>query len=330
MIVVDGLTKTFPERVSFVRRLREGWRAPRRTVLDNVSFNVARGEVVGLLGMNGAGKTTLLQILAALAYGDCGNVTINGVCVRTNPDRVRGMIGFCSGAERGFYYRLSVRENLRFFGSLFGLAGRNRDQRIRTVLDLVDLSASAETRYAYLSSGMRQRLAIARALLADPQVLLLDEPTRALDPIHAESLRRLIRSKLVEDLGKTVVLATNLLDEAWDLCDRIAVLRAGRIVAIDVTSRLDTLWTANRRYHIVLDHVTDGLLAGARSVPGLVSLSACEEGDQATISVEIEPIRFSLTALLRAVSANGVDVRAISPESHRPASVFASLMEDDR
>jgi ABC-2 type transport system ATP-binding protein len=330
MIVVDGVTKSFPSHVRLLRRIRRGWRVPNVRVLDDVSFSVARAELVGLLGANGAGKTTVLHILATLAYPDRGNVTINGVSARAEPDRVRRMIGFCGSADRGFYYRLSVRENLRFFGALAGLYGADCDRRIAEVLELVDLTASTQTRYAYLSTGMRQRLAVARALLADPEVLLLDEPTRALDPVHADALRKLVRTRLVAELGKTVVLATNLIEEARELCDRVAVLRAGRLVAIDAPSRLGMRDGRNRRYRIVVDRVTDALVARARSVPGLVSIATSERDGPATLEVEIEPVRFSLTALLRAVSANGVDVREIAPESATSGELFALLTADDR
>jgi ABC-2 type transport system ATP-binding protein len=263
MIVVDRLTKTFPTQEGLFRRLRRGAaRAPSLTVLDDVSFSVARAELVGLLGVNGAGKTTLLHILATLAYGDRGNVMIGGACARTQPNRVRRMIGFCGSADRGFYYRLSVRENLRFFGALAGLAGRVRDRRIADVLEFVDLTERAQTRYAFLSSGMRQRLAVARALLADPPVLLLDEPTRALDPVHAEALRSFIRTRLVDELGKTVVLATNLLEEARELCDRVAILRDGRIVAFDAPTQL-RLGATSLEVHEIFEESTtpDGMLA---------------------------------------------------------------------
>jgi ABC-type multidrug transport system ATPase subunit len=132
---------------------------------------------------------------------------------------------------------------------------------------------------------------------------------------------------LVEEHGKTVVLATNLLEEAWSLSDRIAVLRAGRIVAVDAPHRLQSR-LRNQRCRIVIDRPSHSLLSRARSVPGVVGISTREADDQVTIEVEIEPVSFSLTALLRAVSANGVDVRAISADQATPSEVFAACMEE--
>lgn len=215
---VDGVKKAFPMPapgwLGFLRR------AGHVTVLRDVSFDVAAGEVFGLLGENGAGKTTILHVLAGLVTPDSGSVTTGG------------RVGLCTGADRSFYYRLTLVENLQFFGALAGLRGRALQQKIHEVLDRVDLREMADRTYGRCSSGMRQRANIARALLADPPLVLLDEPTRTLDPIHAHAVHALIKDRLVRELRKTVVLATNSLEEAWTLCDRVAVLKDGRIESI--------------------------------------------------------------------------------------------------
>jgi ABC-2 type transport system ATP-binding protein len=328
MIVVDHLTKTFPTRASLLKRLQLRGRLPRRTVLDDVSLHVAKGELLGLLGANGAGKTTLLQILATLAHGDSGTVTIDGRSARLEPGRIRRTIGYCSSAERGFYYRLTALDNLRFFGTLAGLRGAGLERRIDEVLGLVDLGMERDRLYAEFSTGMRQRLSVARALLSNPPVLLLDEPTRAVDPIHAESLRTLIRGTLIGELGKTVVLATNLLEEAWVLCDRIAVLRNGRIIAIDSPQNLETAQLRNRHYRVVVDRVTDHLLALTRSLPSLIDVHSKQHEGYATMDVFLAPSDISMTALLRAISADGTDVRAISLQAMKPVAVFQALIGD--
>jgi ABC-type multidrug transport system ATPase subunit len=227
---VCGVSKAFPVSP-------RGWRrfttpAQRFAVLQEVSFEVAFAEVFGLLGENGAGKTTLLHMLATLVQPDGGSIAIAGLDPSAPAAGRRRLIGLCSSADRSFYYRLTMVENLRFFGSLAGLSGRTLASRIDEVMALVDLGEFAERTYGHCSSGIRQRASIARALIGDPPLLLLDEPTRTLDPVHTEAIHRLIRDRLVSTLGKTVVLATNALDEAWQVCDRIAVLKRGRIDAI--------------------------------------------------------------------------------------------------
>ena len=329
MIVIDHLRKTFPEQASLVSRVKRRFALPRRLVLDDVSLTVGHGELLGLLGGNGAGKTTLLHVLATLSRADAGDVTIGGIRVDAEPARVRRSIGFCGSAERGFYYRLTARENLRFFGVISQqLANQALERRIGAVLELVDLQEHGDRLYAHLSTGMRQRLAVARALLGDPPVLLFDEPTRALDPIHAEALRKLIRTTLVDQLGKTVVLATNLLDEAWAICDRIAVLRAGRLVALDAPGNLNRLRALTVCYRFVVDRVDEDLLARTRATPGFVGLSLSDDAEGSRLDVEIEHVAFSLSALLRAVGADGINVLSVQPQNANPADIFADLVAE--
>jgi ABC-type multidrug transport system ATPase subunit len=227
---VCGISKAFPVAPSGWRRLTRA--VERLTVLRDVTFEVTVAEVFGLLGENGAGKTTLLHVLATLVQPDGGSIAIAELDPSVPATGRRRLIGLCSSADRSFYYRLTMVENLRFFGSLVGLSGHKLTKRIEEVIALVDLREFAERRYGQCSSGIRQRASIARALLGDPPLLLLDEPTRTLDPVHTEAIHRLIRSRLVSVLGKTVVLATNVLDEAWQVCDRIAILKKGRIDVI--------------------------------------------------------------------------------------------------
>jgi ABC-2 type transport system ATP-binding protein len=227
LLRVSNVSKTFSVRPS-------GWRGlvqkPERiVVLRDVSFHVAPGEIFGLLGENGAGKTTLLHMLATLVQPDSGTVTIEGIDSTRNPMHARRSIGMCGSADRSFYYRLTLRENLRFFGSLCGLHGNALAARIDELLTLVELEKFADRTYGRCSSGIRQRANVARALIADPPLLLLDEPTRTVDPVHAHAIHRLVREQLAGVMRKTVVLATNVVEEAWGLCDRLCVLSEGRL-----------------------------------------------------------------------------------------------------
>ncbi len=213
--------------------------ARKKNVLRDVDVDVARGELFGLLGPNGVGKTTLLKMMATLVLPDRGSVIIDGIDAVAKPMLARSRIGFCSSEDRSFYFRLSARQNLRFFGALAGLRGRHLNARIEQTLAEVGMLDAIDRRFGEFSSGMRQRLVVARALLSDPPILLFDEPTRAVDPIGADELHRLIRDELVLSRGKTVVLATNLLQEAWSLCDRVAVVSNGTIAAVGPPEQLN-------------------------------------------------------------------------------------------
>jgi len=325
LLVVDRLIKSYPKSTGGWKIFRNRGPASRQNVLDDISFSVRRGEILGILGPNGAGKTTLLHMLSALAYWDSGTITIDGVSARKDPLTIRRLVGL-SSADGHFYGRLTVRENLRFFGTLCDVKPAALDRRINEVLELVDLSGRDRSQFRTLSTGMRQRVNFARALLADPPLLMLDEPTRAVDPINTDLIRRLIRHTLVDKLGKTVILATNLLDEAWELCDRVAVLRDGNIRALGSPHELQHSAAAARRYRIVVDVVSDDLLGRIRAVPGLINITTSIHGIEQRIEVDLEPLDNALTSLLRTVSANGVDVRDVSSQGLSPAAVFAALV----
>lgn len=194
-----------------------------------VNLRVEAGEVVALLGPNGAGKTTLARMIATLLTPTSGSIRVDGVDAVARPDEARRLLALVLGGERGFFLRATALENLRYFASLAGVPRRRRDSRILEVLAAVDLSARRGDRVEEFSRGMRQRLHLARGLLAEPPLLLLDEPTVGLDPEAALALRALVR-ELRRD-GRGVVLTTHHLHEAEELSDRSLVLLDGRIRA---------------------------------------------------------------------------------------------------
>jgi len=199
-----------------------------RTVVDGVSFEVSRSEIVALLGPNGAGKTTTLRMLAGLIAPTSGTVAIEGVqLTRATGALLRSRIGFLTEAP-GLWDRLTVRENLRIYAGLYGLA--QADRVIDRVLELFELTDRASTRGAELSKGMRQKVALARALLHEPRILLLDEPTSGLDPEITRSVRALLDERRAA--GCSILVSTHNLDEAERLADRVAVLH-GQLLALD-------------------------------------------------------------------------------------------------
>ena len=330
MIVVEQLRKSFPIAYGIFPNIRYRGRIPRKEVLHGLDMRVERGELFGLLGPNGAGKTTLLKMLCTLTTPDAGTITIDGIDATSNPMAVKRRIGLCSSEERSFYFRLSARQNLEFFGALAGLTGDHLQERIEEVVSLVDLGDAIDKKFSGFSSGMRQRLTMARAMLSDPPILYLDEPTRAVDPVHAHELRVLIRQELVNRRGKTVVLATNLLDEAWEICDRVAILRRGVIAACGAPKELDANYARLLRYHITVDRTDDALMARMLAVPGVTTVDLTEVHDGVTLEVELEPTDDrSITELLRAASSDGIIVRAFTFEEPKPMEVFTDITQDN-
>jgi ABC-2 type transport system ATP-binding protein len=198
--------------------------------LDRLSLSVDEGELFGILGPNGAGKTTTIKVLTTLLIPTEGSARVLGLDVVRDTQRVRRSIGFVFGGERGLYYRLSGRDNLRYFAELYAVHPREIPSRVEELLDLVDLRDRGDERVEGYSRGMKQRLHLARTLLHRPRVLFLDEPTIGLDPIGARELRRIVRG--LHEGGATIVLTTHYLFEADELCDRIAVIDKGRTVAL--------------------------------------------------------------------------------------------------
>lgn len=228
---LSQLTKTFAVRRSVREMLRHPRSGQRVTAVDAVSCDVAAGELFGLLGPNGAGKTTLLKMLATLVLPDSGTAAIHGLDVVRDADEVRRIVTPVVADERTLNWRLTARENLELFAVLLEVPRRERRARIDALLSDVGLADAGSKLVNAFSSGMRQRLLIARALLARPKVLMLDEPTRSLDPVTAHAFRAFLRTEIVGRRGCTILLATHSAEEAFELCDRVAVLHRGRVLA---------------------------------------------------------------------------------------------------
>jgi len=217
-----GLTK------EFVRNKR---------VIDDVNLNIKKGELFCLIGSNGAGKTTLIKILCNLILPTKGDIFINGCNVLHEPEKVRSFIGLVTGDERSFYWRLTGRQNMEFFAALYNLSSEVKDVRIKELFKVLDIKEPDKVFQEY-SSGIKQKLSIARALLNDPAVLFMDELTKNLDPTSANDLRSFIKEKLIGNHNKTVVFSTHHLQEVEYLADRIAFMVKGRIVATGTIEEL--------------------------------------------------------------------------------------------
>ena len=249
-ISIRHLSKTYP--VSF-RRLRAFFRRPVKDpveALRDVSFEVETGEIFGLIGRNGAGKTTLTKIVATLVQPTTGSVSVHGHDSVTQDELVRREIGLSTAEERSFYWRLTSEQNLMFFARLHGLSDSRAKQRIKDLFAKLELEEVAKRRFGELSTGNKQRLAVARAMLASPPVLLLDEPTRSLDPLAAARMREMIRSFSGEDPPVTVLLTSHNLAEVETLCARVAIISRGSIRALDTPKNLRALTSDSEMVHV--------------------------------------------------------------------------------
>ncbi len=276
-VKLDGIAKQYVPPWQLGARNRQ-----QRTVraLEKVSLSISRGEICGLLGINGAGKTTLLKILATLILPDEGSGAIGGIDLIRFPLQVKAQIGLVTTNDRSFYWRLTAGENLEFFAALHGLKRPKKRERISELFALIDMEAQMHQPFMTLSTGQRQRLAIARALLADPGVMLFDEPTSGLDPVAAKKLRGFVRDTLVRQQGKTVVWCTHNLHEAEQVCDRVVVLHQGRIVADLNPQEIRTRIEGQGTYRLALMPCGSEVLA----TMGIVPLTVQEEGAQLVVT----------------------------------------------
>jgi ABC-2 type transport system ATP-binding protein len=255
-VSIRNLNKRFRVRRRFLDTLRHPFTQKYMQALDDVNCDIHEGEFFGFLGANGAGKTTLFKILATLVTPDEGSVVVDGFDVTTHAADVRRILTPVIADERSLRWRLSSRENLRLYAVLYGLPAGKVAARVDEVLEIVGLDPSDNKLAGRFSSGMRQRLLIARALIPKPRVLLLDEPTRSLDPVSARLLRAFLRDEICKRLGCTILLATHTSEEAFELCDRVAILNQGHPLAIGETEKLQLefsedrylLWTRNANH----------------------------------------------------------------------------------
>jgi len=221
-----------------------------RAALSDVSLAVPRGELFGLLGPNGAGKTTLIKILTTLLAPSSGWAAVEGYDVHREPQFVRPCINMVSGGEASGYGLLTVRENLWMFAQFYGLSSADANRRITELLEIVKMSDRINTKSSQLSTGLRQKMNIARGFLTDPRVLFLDEPTLGLDVEASRDTRHYIRRWIAEQPSRTVLLTTHYMVEADELCDRVAIINGGRVLACDTPANLKRRLQRDAIFHL--------------------------------------------------------------------------------
>ncbi len=312
-ISIDNLSKTYPVPLAKLKAfLRRKTTAPVEA-LRAVSFEVPRGEIFGLIGRNGAGKTTLTKIVATLVQPTSGSVAVNGYDSVNDDEKVRMQLGLAGAEERSFYWRLTAEQNLLFFARLFGLRDRVAKERISELMTRLDLQDTARRRFGELSTGNKQRLSVARALLPRPSVLLLDEPTRSLDPLAATRMRELIKSLAEEEPPVTILFTSHNLAEVETLCNRVAVIARGSIQALDTPRNLRSLSNPSEVVHLKIAGLTaeraERLLAPVLQNPEIVT-----EGQTVVVSFTRVSDDNKLDEAIRIAQADGGTVAGVESE----------------
>jgi len=283
--------------------------------LDDVSISIRKGELFGLLGPNGAGKTTLIKILCTLLLPTSGSAHVRGHDVVKEADHVRKIINMVTGGETPGYGILTVAENLWFFSQLYGIKGDVAKRRVKELLEIVGLSDEAGTRMNRLSSGMKQRLNVARGFINDPEVLFLDEPTLGLDVLSAKHIRGYVRNWVNKQPEKTVLLTTHYMAEADELCDRVGIIHEGRIVACDRPSSLKA--TVRDKTVFQFNVSGSGDYERLKAVKGVVGLSWAHhiESDTSTLKVVLsdQAVASDIESALRASGSRIMSVTTPEP-----------------
>jgi ABC-2 type transport system ATP-binding protein len=303
VITVDGLRKDFG----------------RLTAVHDLSFEVGDGEIFGLLGPNGAGKTTTIRMLSGLISPTSGGATVNGHSLGEGSQRIRAITGILTESP-GMHEKLTARQNLAFYGRLYGLTGANLRSAVDRYLGVVDMLEHGDRRVGRFSKGMRQKIAIARALLHEPEVIYLDEPTSGLDPSAAKTVRDFVAT--LRELGRSIVVCTHNLDEAERLCDRIGIMR-GTLLRVDTPAGL------RRHGHAATVRVD---LNGARppetfitTMASLAYVRGAQARDNALVVELGDPAR-ETPDLVAALVGAGARITSVREESATLEEVYLELV----
>jgi ABC-2 type transport system ATP-binding protein len=316
IIRVDALSKTY------VSKVRKKGHKEKKAVqaLKAVSLEIYDGEVFGLLGPNGAGKTTLIKCLTTLLLPTSGDAWINGHDVLRQEDAVRASIGCMLMGDRGLYWKLTGRENLDYFGALYHVPRDVRRKRIEDLITLLKLGEFVDRTVETYSAGQRMILAFAKALINDAPILILDEPTVTMDVPTARELRHIVKE--LNRQGKTIVYTTHLMHEAEELCDRVAIIDHGEIIALGTTEALK----ASIRHEDVVTMegiFPNGSVERLRVIPRVREVSVTEgESGRSRLDVMCEDSRAVLAKMIDALSDNGATIEAIKPKEVTLEDVF--------
>ncbi len=306
-ICITNLTKIFP-RTSGYRDLLPFRKKQWITAVNSVNIEIREGEFFGLLGANGAGKTTLIKLLCSLVLPTSGTASVLGHDILKEEQAVKNVVGLVSSEERSFYWRLTGRENLKFFASLYHLSGIKAESQIDELLRLVGLDKDADIRFQNYSTGMRQKLAIARGLLSEPKVLFVDEPTRSLDPVSAQAVRAFLKEKTAVE-KKTLILATHNLTEAEQLCDRLAIMNHGQVMALGTVKELRAIFQNHEECRLQVKYLNENSFTLIKQLDGVIECNLADKsGGESTLELKIKNRAQVLPRLLNILIGGGAEI----------------------
>lgn len=311
-------------RIYKIRGAKKG-EARQRVALADVNLEVPRGEFFGLLGPNGAGKTTLIKILTTLLAPSTGRAFVAGYDVARQPQEVRPRINMVSGGESSGYGLLTVRENLWMFGQFYGLDTKTTYARIDELLHIVGLADRAHTKTSDLSTGLRQKMNIVRGFLTDPEVIFLDEPTLGLDVGASRDIRHFVRRWMDDRPGRTVLLTTHYMVEADELCDRVAIINNGRVLACDAPAVLKRRLQREAIFKLEVSPLRNGALMAFEQLPGVRKVIHSPLDGRSELDLILEADE-ALGGVVTALNAHGAHILNLQKREPTLEDVFVDLV----
>jgi ABC-2 type transport system ATP-binding protein len=315
------------ENIGRTYKVRGGKKTePRELVaLTGVDLQVPTGEFFGLLGPNGAGKTTLIKILTTLLAPTTGRALVAGYDVLRRPELVRPRINMVSGGESSGYGLLTVRENLWMFGMFYGLDSRTAHRRIDELLAIVGLKDRANSKSSDLSTGLRQKMNIVRGFMTDPQVIFLDEPTLGLDVSASREVRQFVLSWMSEAPQRTTLLTTHYMAEADELCDRVAIINAGRVLACDTPAALKRRLQREALFHLDVSPLHNGSLGAFDRLPGVRKVTHTAQDGRSELELILEADD-ALSGVISTLTTHGARLLNLQKREPTLEDVFVDLV----
>ena len=316
------------EKLGRIYQIRGGKKSEPRTLvaLNDINLQVQPGELFGLLGPNGAGKTTLIKILTTLLAPSTGHAWVEGYDVAEEPEKVRPRINMVSGGETSGYGLLTVRENLWMFSQFYGMSSSVANNNIKHLLEVVGLTDRMNAKSSDLSTGLRQKMNIVRGFMTDPDLLFLDEPTLGLDVGASREVRHFIRSWIDENPTRTLLLTTHYMVEADELCDRVAIINQGRVLACDSPANLKRNLQQDAIFHLELSPFNGRLNATLfEALPGVINVTHSPQDGYESLDLILEEEQ-ALAGVVNTL--NSANIRLLNLKKNEPTleDVFVQLV----